>query len=103
MSGSIKADMLAISGDTGAADKLEEGATALQLGAAAAGTLSTTEMTTNLTEATNDHFNGRVITWTSGVLAQQSTDITDYDGTTKKLTFTAITEAPSDGDTFVIS
>src|SRR5690606_37924172 len=34
---------------------------------AVTGTLSTTQMTTNLTEATNDHYNGRYIVWTSGV------------------------------------
>jgi hypothetical protein len=66
------------------------------------GTLSTTEMTTDLTEATNDHYNGRIIIWTSGVLKDQATDITDYDGATKKLVFTAVTEAPSNADTFVI-
>ena len=60
-------------------------------------------MTTDLTEATDDHFNGRIITWTSGALSKQSTDITDYTGSTKKLTFTAVTEAPSATDTFVIS
>jgi hypothetical protein len=59
-------------------------------------------MTTTLTEATDDHYIGRVIVWTTGALANQATDITDYDGATKKLTFTATTEAPSDGDTFVI-
>jgi D-alanyl-D-alanine carboxypeptidase len=71
-------------------------------GAAAAGTLSTTQMTTDLTEATNDHYNGRVIIWTSGDLTDQATDITDYDGATKMLTYTAITEAPGAGDTFTI-
>jgi hypothetical protein len=71
-------------------------------GAAIAGTLSTTEMTTDLTEATDNHFNGSTLKWTSGVLKDQETDITDYTGATKKLTFTAVTEAPSAADTFII-
>lgn len=79
-----------------------QGFLAIVNGQAAAGTLSTTQMTTNLTEATNDHYNGRVIVWVSGVLAGQATAITDYDGATKKLTYTAITEAPTAGDKFVI-
>ncbi len=71
-------------------------------GAAATGTLSTTEMTTDLTEATDDHFIGRIIVWITGALAGQATDITDYVGSTKKLVFTAVTDTPSNGDRFVI-
>ena len=74
----------------------------LVTGAAEAGTLSTTQMTTDLTEATDDHFNGRVIIWTSGVLQNQATKITDYAGANGLFTYTSITEAPSVGDTFVI-
>jgi hypothetical protein len=59
-------------------------------------------MTTNLTEATDDHYNGRIVIWTSGVLVGQATNITDYNGTTKMLTYTAITEAPTAADTFII-
>ena len=71
-------------------------------GAAEAGTLSTTQMTTDLTEATDDHYNGRIVIWTSGVLLGQATDITDYTGATGMLTYTAVTESPSATDTFVI-
>lgn len=71
-------------------------------GAAIAGTLTTTAMTTDLTEATDDHYNGRTIVWTSGVLAGQATNITDYTGATKLLTYTAVTEAPTATDKFVI-
>lgn len=84
------------------AAKLALSAGTIVSGAAATGTLSTTQMTTGLTEATDDHYNGRIIIWTSGVLQNQATDITDYTGATKMLTFTAVTEAPSDGNTFVI-
>jgi hypothetical protein len=71
-------------------------------GAAIAGTLSTTAMTTDLAEATDDHYNGRIIVWVDGVLAGQATNITDYTGATKLLTYTAVTEAPSAADKFVI-
>lgn len=84
------------------AAKLALSAGTIVIGAAAAGTLSTTAMTTNLTEATDDHYNGRIVIWTSGVLINQATDITDYNGTTKTLTFTAVTEAPTAADTFII-
>lgn len=100
--GLMSSDVTAISTSTDAADKLEASAETIEAGAAIAGTLSTTQMTTNLTEATNDHYNGRVIIWTSGVLIRQATDITDYDGASKMLTYTAVTEAPSATDTFVI-
>lgn len=71
-------------------------------GAAEAGTLSVTQMTTDLSEATDDHFIGRTVIWTSGVLLNQASDITDYQGSNGLLTYTAVTEAPSASDTFVI-
>jgi hypothetical protein len=74
----------------------------LVTGSAEAGTLSTTQMTTDLSEATDEHYNGRTVVWTSGVLAGQASDITAYLGATGRLTYTAITEAPSNGDDFVI-
>ena len=75
---------------------------AIVTGAAVAGTLTTTAMTTDLTETTDDHYNGRVIIWTTGALKGQATDITGYTGSTKLLAFTAVTEAPSAADEFII-
>ena len=98
----MDSDVEAINNDTTAADNMAKGAIGLVNGAAAAGTLSTTEMTTDLAEATNDHYNGRIIVWTSGVLKGQATNITDYVGVNGHLTFTAVTEAPTAGDTFTI-
>ena len=66
------------------------------------GTLSTTQMTTNLTETTNDHYNGRTLIFISGNLAGQATDVTDYDGASKMLTYTALTEAPANTDEFIL-
>lgn len=96
-------DAEAISGSTAAADNLEEGAEALVPGAVSDASATTTGFVTDLTEATNDHYNGRVLTFVNGALAGQSTDITDYNGTTKAVTVTALTEAPADTDQFVIS
>jgi len=101
--GIVSADMQEINSVAASAVNLEQGAFALVRGQAVTGTLTTTTFTTNLTEATDDHYNGRVVTFTSGVLNGQSTDITDYTGSSKLITVTAMTEAPSNTDTFVIS
>lgn len=100
--GNMKADTLAIDGSTAAATDLKTSALTIVRGTAITGTLSTTQMTTDLTEATDDHYNGRRLLWSSGVLTDQATAITDYTGATKLLTFTAVTEAPSNNDTFII-
>ncbi len=74
----------------------------LPSGAAVAGTLSITQMTTDLAEATDDHYIGRTVIWTSGNLAGQGSDITDYLGSTGMLTYTTVTEPPVATDTFII-
>jgi hypothetical protein len=79
-----------------------EGFQALVNGQAITGTLSTTQMTTNLSEATDDHYNGRIVVFITGNLAGQATDITDYVGSSKRITMTALTESPANGDRFVI-
>lgn len=101
-SGNMKSDALAISTSTDAADKLEASAETMIIGAAEAGTLSATVMTSDLAEATNEHYNGRIVIWTSGVLIGQASDITAYLGSTGQLTYTAVTEAPTAADTFII-
>ena len=103
----VNANTVSISGDAGAADKLEEGATALILGTVDNTVAPTTTVfeADDITEATADHFNGRIITFTSGALLGQSTDITDYElnGANGKFTVTALTEAPANDVTFLIS
>ena len=58
----------------------------------------------DVTEATADHYNGRLFVPTSGALVGQYTDITDYalDTGEGKFTVTAMTEPPADNTTFVI-
>ena len=59
---------------------------------------------TTTIEQTPDHFNGRTILFTTGVLTGQQTDITDYAYTNSNAAFTvtSFTEAPADGDRFVV-
>ena len=80
---------------------LAAAASGLELGSVQSGA-TTTSIPTDLTETTPQHYNGAALTFLTGALAKQRTDITGYtsDGV---LTVTALTEAPAPGDTFVIS
>lgn len=98
----VTADVTAISGDSTAADNLEASLETLVLGTATGTPTTTTMPDSALTEATNDHYNGRIIIWRTGVLAGQATDITGYNGTTKTFTFTATTDAAGASDAYVI-
>lgn len=95
-------DIGSINGSSTAATQLALSANVIVSGAAIAGTLSTTQMTSNLTETTDDHYVGRTIIWTSGDLLDQATDITDYTGATKLFTYSTVTDSPSAADTFII-
>ena len=83
----------------GIVDDLKSG---IIYGQAATGTLSTTQATTNLTGYADDQLIGRVVIWLSGDCEGEATDITDYASTGGLLTFTALTTAPGNGDTFKI-
>jgi hypothetical protein len=106
--GKMDSDTTAISGDTTAADRLEglmDGILLVQVNDAAATT--TAFAADGFTEATDDHFNGRLITFVTGNLIGQQTDITDYDAAggaqgNQEFTVTALTEAPGNDDWFVI-
>ena len=100
--GNMKADSLRISGSATAADNLEASALAIVVSSVNDAAATTTVFVTALTEATNDHYKGRIIIFTSGALAGQATDITAYNGTTKAVTVTALTEAPANGTAFVM-
>jgi len=69
-------------------------------------TPTTTEFQADdITEATADHFIGRIVTFLTGALADQSTDITDYAavGGIAQFTVTAMTDAPANNDKFKIT
>lgn len=100
-------NMGAINGSTAAATKLAVSAGAMVTGAAAAGTLSTTQMTTNLSATVADIYAGRVLYFTSGVNAGLACLITAYAVTGGRLTFVAYgnnpaPSAPSAADTFIV-
>ena len=60
---------------------------------------------TDLTEATDNHYNGMLLMFTDGVCAGQAHVINDYDGAAKNVSFSAEdvwTEAPGNGDNFII-
>lgn len=92
-----------LDGNAQAATNMANTALSITVNTAKAGTLSTIQMSTNLDEATDDHFIGKVITWTSGALFKQSAIISDYENTNGLLTFSEVTEAPTAGDSFVIT
>ena len=106
MTNEVTADATKISGSTTAADNLELSTEAIVSGAAATGTLSTTEMTTNLTISVASQYNGRILIFqsdtTTAALRNQATDITATTILNGKLGFTALTTAPTNGDTFII-
>ena len=98
----VDSNTKSISDDSVAADRLEalmDGIVVAQVNGAA----STTSIPADgFTEATNDHFKGRLITFVTGALSGQQTNITTYAGGTQTFTVTALTEAPADNDFFVI-
>lgn len=71
-------------------------------GTAQTGTLSTTVMTSDLSGYVNDELIGRTVIWTGGTADGQASDITDYASASGTVTYTTITTAPVNGDTFVI-
>lgn len=99
-------DVTKISGDSTAADRLEA-----MMDGSPNGSVDTTSFTptttafeTSITEATDDHFNGRLVLFTSGALLGQQKEITDYtlSGGRGKFTTNAFTEAPASGNQFII-
>ena len=67
------------------------------------GATTTVFIVDGFTEATADHFNGSVITFTSGACLGQSRVINDYSATTQQITLgEPLTDAPADNDDFVI-
>lgn len=98
VSGRMSSDMVALSGDTVAADRLEammDGVFIVQVNGAAT---TTSIPIDGFTSTRNDQFNGRLITILDG--SGEQTDITDYVHATQTLTVTALSAAPSD-NTFI--
>jgi len=109
VSGRMSSDAVAVSGSTTAADNME--ASALLIQVCLVDTvinghtpLVTEFQTDTITEATADHYIGRTIVFSTGVLAQQASRITDYAavGGIGQFTVEAMTEAPANNNQFVI-
>ena len=97
----LPANMTHLVGNSTAATLMVFGALGLKNFTVGSGSTTTT-VETDLTEATNDHWNGRSIVFISGTLAGQAATISDYNGTTKAITVAALTSAPIAGDIAVI-
>ena len=99
-------DSVKISGDSAAADRLEAMMDACPIGTIdnTSFTPTTTAFETNISEATADHFNDRICLFVTGNLAGQQKLVTDYElsGGRGKFTVNALTEAPANGDTFIL-
>ena len=95
-------NMLRINGNAAAAATLAilNGATVVYNGTVTGAATTTTLIDSGLTQADTDWWRGRIILFTS-VNTLQATDITAFDPATDKLTFTAVTAAPT-GATYVI-
>jgi hypothetical protein len=107
VAGEVDANVISISGDSNAAIRLALSAAQIIPGTISDAVLSpstTAFAADDITEATADHYNGRVIIFTSGSLLGQATSITDYSLVSSEGNFTvvAMTEAPANNDTFII-
>ena len=96
-------DLGSIRGNVESAVNLANSTLSITIGIAEAGTLSPTEMTSDVGEATDNHYVGKIITWTSGVLYKQSSNVSAYLGSTGKFTYSTVTDSPSAGDSFVVT
>jgi hypothetical protein len=101
--GNMKSDVLAISGDTTAADTLEalmDGVLLVQVN----GVATTTAIPIDgFTSVRNDQFKGRLLTLINeGTPTYEQTAITAYNHATQTLTVTALTAAPADNVFMVI-
>lgn len=95
-------NIVSIAYDAGAAANLSKAISTEITGAVVAGTLSITQATTDLPDVTNNVYNGRLVIFTSGPLIRQAGSISAYNGGIKLLTFSAMTQVPNIGDTFII-
>lgn len=96
-----------INGSAPAAVNLGKSANAFAVGAAAAGTLTTSQMSTNLAASVANIYAGRTLYFTSGVNAGLAVLITAYAVTGGVVTFIAYNNqtapsAPGVGDTFLV-
>lgn len=95
------ANVVRLNYEAAPAENMAQSALGIVVGTAVAGTLSTTQMSTDIASGGTNHYNDRTVIWVTGSLAGQAARITAYDGV-KVLTFTAVTIPVQAGDRFVI-
>lgn len=105
--GRFGVDVLAINGSTGAAANHAVAAAEMYTGTVTYTGFSATTVafeTSSITTAAADHWNGRIVIFTSGTLKGQATRIEDYALVSGRgrFTVTAVTSAPADTVSFVI-
>lgn len=98
----VRADIQGIVGDAATAAKLKRAVDPVYQGSVTGAATATTLIDSTLTQSATDHWKGRILIFLTGSLTYQATDITAFDPATDKLTFTALTGAPSGGDLYVI-
>lgn len=101
----VSADMVSISGSAPAADQLEAHALTV-VAVTFTGGSTTTAVLGNVggaaASSTDDAYNGRVLVFNAGTLARQVAEITDYVGSTKTATISAVTAAVGASHTAVL-
>ena len=101
--GLVTVDVGKINGVAAAASKLSTSASTIITGKAVAGTLTVSQMTTDLAYTVADLLVGRVIYFTSGTLTGRVAAIAGYVVAGGKLTFyNPLPSAPTAGDDFVV-
>lgn len=95
-------DVAAVEHSESAASNMQVNLDALVQGTAATGTLSTTQMTSNLTATLANVYLDRLVIFLTGSQAGEVATITAYSSVGGLLSFSAISGAPSNGDTFLI-
>lgn len=104
----VSADVHQLVGSAPAMTRLLSHVSSILSGRAVAGTLSTTEMTTDISLTTSGTLNGRIIVFVGGGLNQESTSINTVGGhlgfsnSSARLYFQNITGAPASGQSFLV-
>jgi hypothetical protein len=103
----LEVDIVQLGGSTTAGSNLAQSATGIVRGTSDnTGFTATSTIfdSDDITEATADHYIGRVVVFTSGALAGQATAVEDYALTSGRgrFTVTALTEAVPDNSQFVL-
>lgn len=105
-SGILSVNATQLNSNANAAIRLALAAAGMHQGTVDATVTPTTSMfeTSSITEATADHYVGRLVLWTSGALLEQQALITAYSLASGRGHFevTTMTDAPANGDAFII-